>query len=196
MSKHTASAGAAGHKAGKRERPTAASAAAVTAAVAAASAATAASAAAAASMCMPCRLPYQSLSIHGIGTICIRNRNRTPGSRNFLVVLVRRGAIGCTCGSSRVLTKDHPREDHPCRRLSQTPGVRESRVRDGAAFWPNPRGRGGVRARGGAISRPGACWRGRYLALRHGVEKKTISKLRRRLTRKQALTCHVSRARP
>ena len=31
--------------------------------------------------------------------------------------------------------------------------VRESRVRDGAAIWPNPRGRGGVRARGGAISR-------------------------------------------
>ena len=110
--------------------------------------------------------------------------------------------IGCGsqrplwCGSSRVLAKDHLREEHPCRRLGQTPGVRESRVRDGAAFWPNPRGRGGVRARGGAISRPGACWRGRYLALRHGVEKKTISKLRRRLTRKQALTCHVSRARP
>ena len=57
------------------------------------------------------------------------------------------------CGSSRALTKDHPREEHPCRRLSQTPGVRESRVRDGAAIWSNPRGRGGVRARGGAISR-------------------------------------------
>ena len=35
--------------------------------------------------------------------------------------------------------------------------VRESRVRDGAAIWPNPRGRGGVRRRAGEQSR-GARW--------------------------------------
>ena len=74
--------------------------------------------------------------------LCIR-RDRPPRRAppmpllrraRFSGDLVRRGAIGCTHRSSRTLTKDHPREEHPCRRLNQTPGVRESReVEDGGS---------------------------------------------------------------
>ena len=49
------------------------------------------------------------------------------------------------------------RAQHTCRRLNQTSGVRESRVRGGAAIWPNPRGGGGVQRRAGKQSH-GARW--------------------------------------
>ena len=41
--------------------------------------------------------------------------------------------------------------------IHQPSGVRETRVRGGAAIWPNLRGRGGVRRRLGKLSR-GARW--------------------------------------
>ena len=70
------------------------------------------------------------------------------GISDFSGDSVRRGAIGCTRGSSMALAENAPRQEHPCRRRSQKPGVRESRVRDGAAIWRNPRGRGSVRRAG------------------------------------------------
>jgi len=55
--------------------------------------------AAAASMCMPCRLPCQSMPIFGIGTIGIRNRNRNPGTQNFLMVLFGGEQSGAHAGA-------------------------------------------------------------------------------------------------
>ena len=78
------------------------------------------------------------------------------GISDFAGDSVRRGAIGCTRGSSMALAENAPRQEHPCRRRSQKPGVRGSRARDGAAILGKFGGRGGVRRRAGMHSR-GAC---------------------------------------
>ena len=105
------------------------------------------------------RLPTAIMQ-HGIGmeATCIRTCNRTPAARVFKAIQFISSSVGCNRAHAQTQQDlDEITFERGIVAIAsmfyQTSGVRETRVRGGAAIWPNLRGRGGVRRRTGKQSR-------------------------------------------